>query len=114
MGRFRLFSLLLLSASLSGCKSFRDLFSAHADVAAEAIDPLTAANLYIALAHRRSPSLFTYTISRATQRSVAVLSDGNATAPVKVGREPCGPCNRGAKDAKPEMAGRHRNRPTAP
>ncbi len=36
MGRFRLFSLLLLSASLSGCKSFRDLFAAHADVAAEA------------------------------------------------------------------------------
>ncbi len=35
MGRSTL-SLLLLSAGLSGCDSFRDLFSAHADVAAEA------------------------------------------------------------------------------
>lgn len=36
MGRSRLFSLFLLSASLSGCDRFRDLFSAHADVAAVA------------------------------------------------------------------------------
>ncbi len=36
MGRSALFSLLLLAASLTGCGSFRDLFSAHADVAAEA------------------------------------------------------------------------------
>ena len=36
MGRSTLFSFLLLSATLSGCGSFRDLFSAHAAVAAEA------------------------------------------------------------------------------
>lgn len=36
MGRSALFSLLLLAATLTGCGSFRDLFSAHADVAAEA------------------------------------------------------------------------------
>jgi len=35
MGRFALFASLLL-ASISGCSSFRDSFSAHADVAAEA------------------------------------------------------------------------------
>jgi len=34
MGRFALFAPLLLGA-LTGCSSFRDLFSAHADVAAE-------------------------------------------------------------------------------
>lgn len=38
MGRFTLFSLLTLSVVLSGCGSFRDLFSAHADVAATAAD----------------------------------------------------------------------------
>jgi hypothetical protein len=38
MGRSKLFSLLLVSAGLSGCDNFRDLFSAHADVAAEAGD----------------------------------------------------------------------------
>ena len=36
MGRSTLLPLLLLSAGLSGCDSFRDLFSAHADIAAEA------------------------------------------------------------------------------
>ena len=36
MGRSALSSLLLLVAALTGCGSFRDLFSAHADVAAEA------------------------------------------------------------------------------
>ena len=36
MGRSALFSLLPLAAALTGCDSFRDLFSAHADVAAEA------------------------------------------------------------------------------
>ena len=36
MGRSTLFALLMLSAGLSGCGSFRDLFTAHADVAAEA------------------------------------------------------------------------------
>jgi hypothetical protein len=36
MGRFTLVSLLVLSAGLSGCNNFRDLISAHADVAAEA------------------------------------------------------------------------------
>jgi hypothetical protein len=36
MGRFKLFSLLFLSAGLSACDKSRDLFSAHADVAAEA------------------------------------------------------------------------------
>ena len=36
MGRSALFSLLLLAAALTGCDRFRDLFSAHADVAAEA------------------------------------------------------------------------------
>ena len=36
MGRSALFPLLLLAAALTGCGSFRDLFSAHADVAAEA------------------------------------------------------------------------------
>ena len=36
MGRFKLSSLLLLSATLSACDRSRDLFSAHADVAAEA------------------------------------------------------------------------------
>lgn len=36
MGRFKLFSLLFLSAGLSACEKSRDLFSAHADVAAEA------------------------------------------------------------------------------
>jgi hypothetical protein len=36
MGRSALFSLLLLAAVLTGCDRFRDLFSAHADVAAEA------------------------------------------------------------------------------
>ncbi len=36
MGRFTLFSLLLLTATLSACDNVRDLFSAHADVAAEA------------------------------------------------------------------------------
>jgi len=36
MGRSALFSLLLLAAALTGCGSARDLFSAHADVAAEA------------------------------------------------------------------------------
>ncbi len=35
MGRSALFSLLLLAGSLTGCDSFRNLFSAHADVAAE-------------------------------------------------------------------------------
>ena len=38
MGRSALFSLLLLTAALTGCDRFRDLFSAHADVAAEAGD----------------------------------------------------------------------------
>jgi hypothetical protein len=36
MRRFGLFSSLLLAAGLAGCGSFRDLLSAHADVAAEA------------------------------------------------------------------------------
>jgi hypothetical protein len=36
MHRVALFSLLLLAGSLTGCDGFRDLFSAHADVAAEA------------------------------------------------------------------------------
>lgn len=36
MGRSSLFSLLLLAAALTGCDRFRDLFTAHADVAAEA------------------------------------------------------------------------------
>jgi PPIC-type peptidyl-prolyl cis-trans isomerase-like protein len=36
MGRVILFSSLLLAAGLTGCGSFRDLFSAHADVAAQA------------------------------------------------------------------------------
>jgi peptidyl-prolyl cis-trans isomerase D len=36
MGRSALFSLLLLAAALTGCGSFRDLFSAHAKVAAQA------------------------------------------------------------------------------
>ena len=36
MGRFALFSLLLLAGALRACGSFRNLFSAHADVAAEA------------------------------------------------------------------------------
>ena len=36
MGRSALFSLLLPAAVLTGCDRFRDLFSAHADVAAEA------------------------------------------------------------------------------
>jgi hypothetical protein len=36
MGRSAPFSLLLLAGALTGCDSFRDLFSAHADVAAEA------------------------------------------------------------------------------
>ena len=34
--RTKLFSLLVLSAGLSACEKSRDLFSAHADVAAEA------------------------------------------------------------------------------
>ncbi|HEX7336828.1 MAG TPA: peptidylprolyl isomerase [Gemmatimonadales bacterium] len=38
MGRSTLFSLVLVSASVSACGSFRDLFSAHADVAATAGD----------------------------------------------------------------------------
>ena len=38
MGRSTLFSLVLLSAGVSACNSFRDLFSAHADVAATAGD----------------------------------------------------------------------------
>jgi peptidyl-prolyl cis-trans isomerase D len=36
MRRFGVLTSLLLAAGLSGCNSFRDLFSAHADVAAEA------------------------------------------------------------------------------
>jgi parvulin-like peptidyl-prolyl cis-trans isomerase-like protein len=36
MGRSALISLLLLAAAVTGCNGFRDLFSAHADVAAEA------------------------------------------------------------------------------
>jgi peptidyl-prolyl cis-trans isomerase D len=36
MGRSALFSLLLLAAAVTGCGSFRDLFSAHANVAAQA------------------------------------------------------------------------------
>jgi hypothetical protein len=36
MHRVTLFSLLLLAGALTGCDRFRDLFSAHADVAAEA------------------------------------------------------------------------------
>jgi PPIC-type peptidyl-prolyl cis-trans isomerase-like protein len=36
MGRFALVPALLLAAGLSACGSFRDLFSAHADIAAEA------------------------------------------------------------------------------
>src|SRR5918994_6700414 len=36
MGRFVLLAFLLLGTSLTACSSFRDLFSAHADVAAEA------------------------------------------------------------------------------
>jgi PPIC-type PPIASE domain len=38
MGRSALFSLLVLAAALTGCNGFRDLFSAHADVAASAGD----------------------------------------------------------------------------
>jgi hypothetical protein len=46
MHRVALFSLLLLTAGLAGCDSFRDLFSAHADVAAEAgSQKLTSARL---------------------------------------------------------------------
>src|SRR5829696_5092213 len=37
MGRFVLLAPLLLGTSLTACSSFRDLFSAHADVAAEAV-----------------------------------------------------------------------------
>ena len=36
MGRLALLSSLLLGTGLTACSSFRDLFSAHADVAAEA------------------------------------------------------------------------------
>ena len=46
MYRATLFSSLLLAAGLAGCGSFRDLFSAHADVAAEAGgEQLTSARL---------------------------------------------------------------------
>jgi PPIC-type PPIASE domain len=46
MGRSRLFLLLLCAAILSGCKGARNLFSAHADVAAEAAgQKLTAERL---------------------------------------------------------------------
>jgi PPIC-type PPIASE domain len=38
MARFSLFLSLLLGVALAGCSGFRDLFSAHADVAAEAGD----------------------------------------------------------------------------
>ena len=38
MARFSLIVCLLLTAALAGCSSFRDLFSAHADVVAEAGD----------------------------------------------------------------------------
>jgi hypothetical protein len=38
MARFSLFLSLLLAATLAGCSGFRDLFSAHADVVAEAGD----------------------------------------------------------------------------
>ena len=38
MGRSALFSLLVLAAAITGCNDFRDLFSAHADVAARAGD----------------------------------------------------------------------------
>ncbi|HEX5574574.1 MAG TPA: hypothetical protein VFX42_01770, partial [Gemmatimonadales bacterium] len=38
MGRLVILSSLLLAGSLAACSGFRDLFSAHADVAAEAGD----------------------------------------------------------------------------